>query len=388
MQTVILPQRAARLTRAQRRAAAASGAVIATTVQPQQNAKAIVAVPTATQVVAVNPRKRRNRRRNRARQVARSGRRLVTERMVFKSHLLAPDLFGPMRQPRSGASDRTGLGMDQSEYTLTGGATATNVYGIQAASVYASPGAYNTWSAVTNPTTGLGAGTLAGPVTQFPAAANIADCNLVAVSLVAYYTGNPLNVQGEVIMGCTIPVATTATYASLYYYPGTIKMPLAHLINRPVRVSARKLSPIADEFVPTSQGNADIDMPFLFFTGAANGGTLNVLITRTWEYRSTTAAGNIVTYEKVGPTHSGDLAAFVDAKGDIADMPSTVTPAMPEGGGGGLLDRLGFPLDLGVAAGGAALSYVAQQHIARLNGSGRGANRQGLPYDAFAAAYP
>jgi len=302
---------------------------------------------------------------------------------MFKAHLLAPDLFGPFRQPRAGSSDRTGLGMDQTEVTLTGTSTASNVFGIQGASAYVT-GSNFSWGPLAGTGTAIAGGTINGPSVQFPAAGNMADCNLTACSIVAYYTGAPGTVQGEVIFGSAIPLAAGATYSSLYYYPGVIRMPVAQLISQPLRVSMRKLSPVADEFVGTSAGNADVDMPFVFVTGLPNGGTLNVLITRTWEYRSTTTAGNVVTYEKVGPSHSSDFMALMDAKGDVADMASTVTPAMPEAAGKtDYLSRIGFGNVSNLAKVGAAsaLSFIAQRQLARVI-SGRA--QTGLPFDAYA----
>lgn len=251
------------------------------------------------------------------------------ERQYFLTRLLAPSMFGPFRQPRSGSSTRTGLGIDLTDISITGSATNL-VQGIQAGSVFDTTiGSVNQYAALSEGTA-LDVPTVeVSPGSSFPTKAQLADVNLTACDILVYYIGAPLNVTGEVIMGQCITIADTATYASLYFYPGTIKFPVAELIQCPKRVSMRKLSPIADEFVNTATGNADVDMPFCFTSGLPTGGTIKFLVTRTWEYRSTTVSASVVPYEKVGPDHSLDLSAYQDAKADIGAMESTVSEAVP-----------------------------------------------------------
>jgi len=303
-------------------------------------------------------RKGRNRRSNSA----------TLERKYFVSRLLAPSIFGPFRQPRVGASSRTGLAIDLTDGSLVGSATNL-VQGLQAVPTFTNNGSANLFAIATE-ATALGTPTTINPGSQYPLSAQIADINMTACDIVVYYIGAPLNVTGEVIMGQCIPVATTASYSSLYFYPGTIKFPVADLIQNPKRISMRKLSPVADEFIPTTSANADVDLPFVFASGLPTGGTIKYLITRTYEYRSTTIAGSIVPYEKVGPEYSSDLAAFQDAKADVGGMDSTLTDAIPEG----VSSSLGTLVGLGGAG---AVSYLAKRHMGRA----RSSQRSPLPND-------
>ena len=152
--------------------------------------------------------------------IARVNNSLITnEKEMFKRYILRPDIYGPFRRPRIGGSDRTGLGYDVTALIITGSNTNT-IQGAQAS------GYFNTACvqyAATGTGTSIGAGTNVAVAVQFPAQAQIAGCNVTGCSIVAYYTGNPLNVQGEVLFGTTIPFATSGvTYGGLYSYPGVI----------------------------------------------------------------------------------------------------------------------------------------------------------------------
>jgi len=308
-----------------------------------------------------NQKKRRNRRRNRAAKNAFQ----ASPVSFFKASLMAPDIYGPVRIPRRGAT-RTGLGYDATDVSFTGTATATNVFVVQADSKYTN--ASFKYGALLDPATAFGAGTAVAASAQFPATAQMADANVVAISIVAYYIGNPLNVQGECLIGCTLPVAATATYAGMYYYPGVTKIPVAQLINHPLRISARKLSPVSDEFVPTNTAAADIDLPFMAFTGLPNGGTIQILITRTWEYRSTTVVGSVVPYERVGDSHTVDLNAYQDACADIAQLSSPLTEALPEGTSESLSGMLGMGRAAMLGGVGALAGMARQMYLGRARG--------------------
>jgi len=369
--TVILEQRPKRLSRATRNS-----------LPVPSN---ITLVQSAPIPIPGQSKKRRNQRGRNSKRKGNKGSLAAfkaTERSFYRAALLAPDVFGPFRQPRAGGSDRTGLGYDQTYLSLTGTATPANYQLAQAGSKF-NGGVDYTATPLATTGTAIGALTDFVPNTQFPATNQVADVNLVACSLVAYYTGNPLNVQGEIILGSCIPIATNSNYATLFYYPGTLHFPVANIINKPMRVSMRKLSPVADEFVAISVGNADVDLPFIGVTGLPSGGTVVIIMTRCWEYRSTTVSGNVIPYEKVGPGHSSDFAAFIDAKADLAEKTSTLTEAFPdEGASTAFLETLGLPAGLAALGGAAAVGipYAAQNLVGRLRGgnSRRASNMESM----------
>jgi hypothetical protein len=291
-------------------------------------------VPNTTQIVVRTPapqtnvpnkakkKNKKKRSKNLASVLAPLGQR-VTE--SFKWHLLRPDLLGPFRQPRFGSSDRTGLAIDRTRIVLTG--SANLVQGIQANSTYT--GNVGAQYAVATTATALTAGSGYTVGTQFPSGTQIADINVTAVNLVISYTGNPLNVAGEIIFGASIPLSASATYNSVFFYPGVMAVPIAELITNPLTVSMRKLSERANEFVAPSGGIADLDLPFFLTNGLPTGQTLLVEQTRTFEYRSTTADGSVVPYERHGESTIQDVGWFQNAVNAIGDMVSPVTSALP-----------------------------------------------------------
>lgn len=306
--------------------------ITTTTKKPSNEAQKAT---TTQKTTTVTEKSSRNRRRNRQRRQRKRSKALRAglglEKALFKAFLLAPDLVGPQRIPRPGGATRTGLAHDETTFKLTGDGSNT-VYGAQVRSVYSDASGAALKYTVATDTTSLGAGTGTTIQAQFPTAGQMADVNCTAIDLTVYYIGNPLTVAGEVILGTSLPFATGASYAGMFYYPGTISFPTAHLIEHPMRVSARKLSPLADEFVTTSAGNGDFDLPFVLIRDIPNGASVVVKVYRTFEYRSTTTSGSVITYEKVGESHSSDLAAMQDAQADIAMQPNTVSDFLPEMG--------------------------------------------------------
>jgi hypothetical protein len=296
-------------------------------------------------------------------------------RSLYRINMMRPDLTGPFRQPRFGGSDRTGLTMDITEGQVVYSATNA-VTGLQASSLYTGIAGYNygTTSVVTN----IGTGATIAPATQFPQPSQIADCNMTGCTIICYYIGNPLTVAGEVIVGCTIPVLSTATYNSLYAYPGTLKFPTAKLIESPIAISFRKLSPASDEFQVVNSTMADVDLPFIFAASLPTGGAINCVIYRTYEYRSTTAAGSVVPYERVGDSHSMNVMAYQDARADVADLPSPVSAADNYSTIGGWMN-VGSLQILGLTAAAstvAGIHSLSKSHVDRLRlGDNRGVSR-------------
>lgn len=281
--------------------------------------------------------KNKNKQRKRSAALKSGQSRKISETEFFFHAMQAPDLIGPFRQPRFGGSDRTGLAYDHTVLDITGDATLT-VKGCQAGGTYLVPG--TSWG-VAAESTAIGAGASLVAQAQFPSSSQIADLDLVSSCITAEYLGNPLNVAGEVIFGAVIPVSTTATYGSLYLYPGVVAMPIARLTSEPIRVSFRKLSDAADEFTPVAQGTSDCDNPLVFTSGLPAGQKVRLNIYRAWEYRSTTNSASVVPYERVGQNFSSDTMAYQDARALVAQLPAPVSPALGETEG--FLDMLGFP---------------------------------------------
>ncbi len=332
----------------------------------------VLAKPQPTkQVVMVESKaqsKKKRKKKNKKSKKKASKANRVNLRRLFQEYMIAPDIYGPFRQPRWGGSQRTGLGYDITEYTFTG-SSMNVVQGIQAGSSF-NGGAIAGTFAVANSGTALGAATSqTTPGAQFPAVSQLADVNMTACSFVAYYTGNMLNVGGEILLGSTIPIISTATYSSLFYYPGTVKIPIAKLLQEPVRVNFRKLSEAADEFNPPANNIPDVDLPFVFTNGLPAGQTLNIIMYRSWEYRSTTAAGSVVPYERVGDSHSAESNAYQDARADTALMPAPVTPVEAEGGWFNYSTLFGYATpylaSVGVNAAAAGLGLM-NSHMTRL----------------------
>jgi hypothetical protein len=325
----------------------------AITVGPR-NSETVKVSPNNQTVTVVSSKRKQPKRQGRKSRNLSFRNQFGRERSFFITALLAPGAIGPFRQPRSSGSTRTGLGYDVTEYIATGSGTNL-VQGCIGTTTYQSYCGYAYALATTG--TALGSGAVINVISQFPPSAAIADVNITGLEILAYYTGNPLNVQGEVIMGSSITPSTTATYSSLFYFPGTIKFPVAELIRCPKRVSFRKISPVADEFVPISTANADCDVPYMFTSGLPVGGTINFIISRTFEYRSTTVSPNVVPFEGVGPDYMSDIAAFTNARADVAGLYSTVTDAPNDQYG-----ALGTMLGLGVGGMGAATMMMRNFH--------------------------
>lgn len=251
----------------------------------------------------------------------------------FQRYIMAPDIYGPFRQPRAGGASKTGLAYDQTLLTITGDQVTNTVQGIllgtpfnQCAYTYTAANVTSAFSSATTKTAQV----------QTPSQAFMDDVNMVAASMVVEYLGSPLNAIGELTIGNVAadidPMGANATYSGLYFYPGFIHVPIASLIDRPLRVWARKCGPAADQFInPQSIALPDIDLPFVATSGQLTGSVLNVTVTRAFEFRSSTTSGDIYPYETQSSSFSKDFDAFTDARvaASKAD-PSAVSAAMPD----------------------------------------------------------
>jgi len=242
----------------------------------------------------------------------------------FELQLSEPDVVGPVRIPRAGGATPTGLAMDKTLVTITG--STTNV--IQGA--FMSTTANNNWG-TTNVSTAAATNTTSTTAafgTQYPLLSTYADqANLVSSSFVVYYTGNPLNVAGEAIF-FTMPSgfnSNSVSYASCWLYPNVARMPIADLIDAPVRVFSTKMGPGADDFIALTDNAADTMVPCVLFNGLPNGQTINIEVVRNWEYVTKPSSGGTALYEMVSPSYSKDESWYQDAVATLGRLASTVT---------------------------------------------------------------
>lgn len=285
---------------------------------------------------------------------------------LFLNGLMFPDITGPIRVPRNGASTRTGLGMS-SCFWLGGSTTA--VTAIQGTAEWNQ----SAWIAsATSVSTGFGATSNQGPGSAFPATTNIVDLNLVAQSFVISYTGAPLNVTGEILVGVAPRQSdlTNVTFNGMSFYPGFLRIPLSSLIDNPIRISGRKISPAADEFLPTSSPMVDVEVPWVIIGPTAAANVVTIKMVATWEYRSTLTSGNVVPYEKTTTSFASDVAALQDAASIISEQPSLVTNA-EDGYFMSLAKKIGIGMVTSTAVKGAswALGSAVNYHMNRLRGS-------------------
>jgi len=254
---------------------------------------------------------------------------MLSIKEAFKRHLLMPDIYGTFRIPRFGGAVRTCLAIDRSIVTLTGNAT-NPIQGFQMQSQYL------TNCGLTFSSTGVGVSfaTVGSPVgSQFPAATSLADVDFVAGCITAVYSGTPFNAKGELLFGRSITItAAASSYSAMTFYPGTIREQLSYYYDHPLRVSAQKISSAADEFVATTIGNSDVELPFIFLNSIDPNISISVEVTRVWEARSTTVASGVVPYDNEGRSNSADLAAYQDAIQENGNsLLGSLTQYVPEG---------------------------------------------------------
>jgi hypothetical protein len=294
----------------------------------------------------------------------------------FKNYIMAPDIFGPFRQPRAGGCVRTGLAYDQTLTTITGSSTNT-VQAVQQATQY-NISAFSFTAA--NTTTGFSSITNVSPGVQTPNISFVDDINMTAASIIVEYLGSPLNAVGELSIGNIAvdndALASNATYNGLYFYPGMIHVPIASLIDKPLRVWLQKAGPAADQFInPVNTGLPDVNVCFVATSGQLASSTLNVIITRSFEFRSSTTSGDIYPYEQQSTSFSKEFDQFTDTRMSIntAD-PSSVGAALP----GYVEQAMGIignsPATSVLASAGASalIGAIGRRHVGRLRARGPG----------------
>jgi len=247
----------------------------------------------------------------------------------FLAGTVAPDIMGPIRIPRFGASQRTGLGMDRTTFYL-GSTTVYNAF--SPVTTFNQANVSGTYQSAANATTLFSTPANVNIGQQFPTIASIADVNITGISILLSYVGAPLNCTGEIVMG-QFPSSAgldTSSFSSLSYYPGTVRVPLSTLLNEPLRVYGQKMSPSANDFIAVDAECDDYSLPFFAITPLATANSLCVQVTRTFEYRAQLATTAQVPYVSATGSHSKDLSVFEDAMAELAQAAVPVTEGITE----------------------------------------------------------
>ena len=245
--------------------------------------------------------------------------------------LLCPDLYGPIRVPRYGTSDRTVLCLEKMVQTITGDATKP-VRGICCLTPYSGSVAMPFDATAENVALSTGAGITPGIL--YPPPASLTDVSLVALSMTISYIGKPLDAQGTVLL-CTIPDASGvvslagATYSSLAYLPNAVVVPVASLLDEPLRVSLLHMSPSSWEFISTTSSFTDVAVPLICTSGLAAGTVCRVEITGTYEGRTAISPANAIPYEHSTSSKASDLSMFENVVNDIGEMFNQVSEYLP-----------------------------------------------------------
>jgi hypothetical protein len=248
----------------------------------------------------------------------------------MESYLVAPDIFGPCRVPRPGGSSKTGIGMDRSLVSIIGSATNV-VQAVNMSTIFATSCALTYTS--TSTSAGLITGSVITPQNQFPVNTQIDDVSIVSACFTISYLGAPLNAAGELIIG-TLSLDNNslvgASYSGLYFYPGIMKVPIASLIDAPLRVFMTKSSPQADNFLSPTSTIPDCMRPFVATSGQTVAAQLNIEVTRCWEYHSITVSGSVVPYTVSGDSYVGDMLEYQQLANDLTILPNSVIEGSSE----------------------------------------------------------
>lgn len=291
----------------------------------------------------------------------------MNEQELFLSAMLAPDVVGPIRLPRFGGGGRTGIGYDRTQFVMGDtGNFNTTLY----RAIYNGVVAERGYAATGSATQTLQSSQLPGA--QYPPPASVLDCSNTAGVIVVKYIGAPLNAIGEILIG-TIPgktSLTTLTFNALSVYPGVLRMPLSSLIENPLRVALRKISPAAYEFGSTIGEADDLEVPFVATSLMATSSSLSVEIYRAWEYRTVITTANIVPYDSGTSSHVKDTNALQEAQAQIVSYPNTVSTYNNEFVQKTILwasSKIPTLLDSGLNAFGQLTGYLANRHLAHMS---------------------
>jgi hypothetical protein len=238
-------------------------------------------------------------------------------RSKFRDSILYPDLAGPFRAPRPGGSERTGLGTSLCHY-IFGSLSSFQMCRLNPSYLVA----LNTYTAA-SPAAPWVASTDVNSVSVFPAINQIDDWNLTSGCLIVSYIGSPLNAKGELIFGSTpYSSLTTASFDSLTYYPGSVRVPISSLLENPIRIPLTKLSQEAYGFVATGTSNGDLNLPFVALSPVSESSSIVLQVVKHCEYRSTVVTGLVVPYALQSESYSADVSAYSDAAADVGSTPN------------------------------------------------------------------
>jgi hypothetical protein len=257
-----------------------------------------------------------------SRLVGASGNLQVNSKEFYEEFLTKPDIIGPIRIPREG-SPRTTLGYDQSRWILNyNSAKATELLIMH--TVYTQCGA-NYYNA--NPSANYTFATNGAPGVQFPSSSQVTEVNLTSACMIVSYLGSPLNAQGEVLLG-NIPTGidpASFPYNLLALAPGVVSVPMAALIEKPLRISFVKNSASANTFIGPTVTADDSSAPFVAYNGMSSGGSLLVQFIRCWEVKGDIAVGEILPFESGSVSYSKHRDWFDDAEDYISKAANLVT---------------------------------------------------------------
>jgi len=328
----------------------------------------VVPVP-QTQIIVRKKKKNRNRKR-------RASRSNSSLQQLFIDALRYPDLMGPIKMPFPGCFDRTVLASDTTKATMTGDAVKI-VQGVTLYGPYNLSGNAAFSFTSTSETINFGTGTGVPIGVQFPPAANVNDARLNSACILISYTGALLSAGGEVIIGNLPDISGTVTltgtsYSSLYYQPGTLHVPIASLVDRPLRVCLTHASPEAFQFVTVSTGQNDNAFPFFATSGLPVGQTVVYEVIRNWEVRPVFGTANAIPYSESESGRSADEGNLLNAFSYVSRLPSQVSE-LADDYASSLVSRLASDLpQMAVGVGALVGSYVTSQR-SRVQMARRGA---------------
>jgi len=284
--------------------------------KPSQTA---IVVSTTT---TTSKKKNKNKSKNRGR---------VTLQDAFVQSMLYPDLVGPQRFPVYGSDARVVLGMERGRYTMVGSGTNYAQCARLNQSVF---GAIGNSYGVVNSSTVWGSGASISTAVQFPQSTSVADARLTSASLIVSYTGIVNNCAGEMILG-TFPdsnIFAGVTYDALSYLPGVVRLPIATLINNPLRVSLRHAAPQSWDLLTPSSAQLDVEIPFFATIGLPSGQSISIEVVKNYELRTAVSSVLAIPYSSSSAGRASDDASMTNALDFLSKRVNTITSMMPNAG--------------------------------------------------------
>jgi len=290
--------------------------------RPKPSKKPFQTAIVVSTTTTTTPKKKKNKSKNRGR---------IPLQDAFVQSMLYPDLVGPQRFPVYGSDARVVLGMERGRYTMVG--SGTNY--AQAVRINSSIfGLIGNSYGVANSSTVWGGGSSVSTAVQFPTSSGVADARLTTASLIVSYTGIVNNCAGELILG-TYPDSNNfslATYDALSYLPGTIRLPIATLINNPLRVSLRHAAPQSWDLLTVGSGQLDVEIPYIATIGLPSGQSISVELVKNYELRTVVNSSLAIPYSSSSAGRASDDASMTNALDFLSKRVNTITSMMPNAG--------------------------------------------------------